>query len=193
MQKIKTINKHKLLSRIFKLQKIQSEQPEYADKIDTVISNFKILYPYIDITDIKEVYNIEENGVKVDKVSYYNYGEYEKPYMDFYQELLDLQFLCNKYFRPEFRTMVGEKFWCTKDFKEYEVLYIQEKYKAEQMFLLINEEYNKELIVKVNEWRCGHLQGEGNMYSSKVLMLEILKKSYTERYKEDMERLERLN
>lgn len=193
MQKIRTINKYKLLSRIFKLQKIQSEQPEYADKINTVISNFKVLYPNIDMSDLKEVYEIPNGDGTFLQVRDYQYSDYEKPHMDGYQELLDLQLLCNKYFRPEFRTMIGEKFWCTKDYKEYEVLYIQEKYKAEQMFLLINEEYNKEVIVKVNEWRVGHLQGEGNMYSSKVLMLEILKKSYTDRYKEDMERLERLN
>lgn len=186
MQKIKTINKYKLLSRIFKLQDIQSKQPEYSDKIDTVINNFKVLYPHIDTTDVKEVYTIEEKGIVVDKITYYGYEEYEKPNMDFYQELLDLQLLCNKYFRPEFRTMIGEKFWSIKDFKEYEVLYIQEKYKTEQIFLLINEEYNKELIVKVNEWRRGHLQGEDDMYSSKILMLEILENVYTKDIKKKM-------
>lgn len=192
MIKIKTINNYKLLARLFKLQQIQKEQEEYKLAIDLVLTNFKLKYPDINMDDLKEVYTINiDNGIDLE-IRHYNHSEYEKPYMDGYKELLDLQLLCNKHFRSEFRTMVGEKFWSIKDYKEYEVLYIQEEYKAEQMFLLINIECNKEVIVKVNEWRCGHLAREGDFYSSKELMLECLSKKYTNEHIANMERIERI-
>lgn len=192
MKKIGLINHYKLLSRIYYLEQKSLNQPEYTNSILSVINNFKLCYPNIDLKDLKEVYEIPNGDCTYEQVRYYSYPEYETPYMDGYKELLNLQILCNKYFKPEFRTMVGEKYWNMKDFKEYEVIYIQQNFKKDQIFLLLNSEYNKELIVKVDEWRCGHLQGESDVYSTKELMLKYLLESYNIRYKNDIERIERL-
>lgn len=192
MKKIGLINHYKLLTRLYRLQEIGLKQSEYKNSIDSVINKFRLCYPNMDINNLKEKYIIKvDNGVE-EEIRFYSYPEYETPNMDGYNELLNLQVFCNKYFKPEFRTMVGEKYWNINDFKEYEVLYIQENFKTEQLFLLLNKEYNKELIVKVNEWRCGHLQGESGVYSTKELMLSHLLESYNKRYENDLERIERL-
>lgn len=194
MVDIKDKNHYKLLGRLFAINKKANEDndPSIKSRLFKIISEFKFKYPDIDISDLKEKYEVKvDNGV-FEVISEYQFPQYETPNHEGYDELLYLNLLCNKHYYPMFRTMVGEKFWNIKDYKEYEVLYIQENYKAEQIFLLFNVEHNKEYIVKVNEWSCTHLQGEGGFYSSKQLMLEKLLEQLTKEKEESILRVKRL-
>lgn len=186
------INKCVLLSRLHYIKKLGGEYPEKLIATGTILNNFKILYPNIDMSDLKERYFIPlENGETLD-IHHGSYSEYAIPYQDGYKELLDLQVLCSKYHYPLFSTMVGDKFYCTDDFKEYEVIYIQEKFGSEQLFVLCNFEYNKIKTVKVNEYCCGKVNSHDDLYHSKETMLNALLNKYTNRYKDDMQRIDRL-
>lgn len=197
IDKIKTINNYKLLARLHALN-IKKEacasngvNPEDVDKI---ITNFKISYPNIDTSDLKEVYEIPNGDSTYQQIREYNYSEYETKYHDGYDELLELSKLCSKYlgYSP-FRTMLGEIYYCVDDFNnEYEVIYIQERYGSEQLFVLLNKEHNKIITAKVSEWHCGKLAGESNLFTNRDRMINKYEIIATEKYKESVERAERL-
>lgn len=60
IDKIKTINNYKLLARLHALNvKKENENNGFnPDDIDKIITNFKISYPNIDTSDLREVYEI---------------------------------------------------------------------------------------------------------------------------------------
>ena len=186
------INRYVLLSRLHYIKKLGEEYPEKLIVTGTILNNFKILYPNIDMSDLKERYFIPLDDGETLEVHHGNYSEYATPYQDGYKELLDLQMLCSKYHYPLFSTMVGENFYCLDDFREYEVIYVQEKFGSEQLFILCNFEYNRTKNVKVNEYCCGKVNSHDDLYHSKDAMLNALLYNYTKRHAEDMNRIERL-
>lgn len=186
------INRCVLLSRLHYIKKLGEEYPENLIATGTILNNFKILYPNIDMSDLKERYLIPVSDKETLEVHHGRYSEYATPYQDGYKELLDLQRLCSKYHYPLFSTMVGDKFFSTEDFKEYEVIYVQEKFGSEQLFILCNFEYNKTITAKVSEWCCGKLNSNNDLYHNKEMMLNALLNKYTYRYKDDMARIDRL-
>lgn len=197
IDKIKTINNYKLLARLHALN-IKKEacasngvNPEDVDKI---ITNFKISYPNIDTSDLKEVYEIPNGDSTYQQIREYNYTEYETKYHDGYEELLLLSNLCSKYlgYSP-FRTMLGEIYYSVDDFNnEYEVIYIQERYGSEQLFVLLNHKHSKVITAKVSEWHCGKLCGENKLYSNRDRMINAYEMEALKKYKDVVERAERL-
>lgn len=186
------INNYKLLSRLYVIKNmvdINFELTEETEKMKSICENiltlFTTLYPNIDVGDLSEVYEFKvDNGV-YEEIRQYNYLEYEKPNNEGYEELLCLSKLCNMYlgYSP-FPTMLGDVYFNIKNQREYEVVYIEEKYGYEQIFILLNREYSDSIVVKVSEWSCGKLNGEGGMYNNKKrMLLEIV-----ERSKKDLKR-----
>ena len=194
--KIKTINNYKLLTRLYALNvKKENENNGFnPDVIDKIITNFKISYPNIDTSDLKEVYEIPNGDSTYQQIREYNYNEYETKYHDGYEELLLLSNLCSKYLgHSPFRTMLGEIYYCTDDFNnEYEVIYIQERYGSEQLFVLLNHKHNKVITAKVSEWHCGKLNGESKLYSNRDRMINTYEMEALTKYKDAVERAERL-
>lgn len=196
IDKIKTINNYKLLARLYALtvKKENENNGVNPDDIDKIITNFKISYPNIDTSDLKEVYEIPNGDSTYQQIREYNYSEYETKYHDGYEELLLLSNLCNKYLgHSPFRTMLGEIYYCVDDFNnEYEVIYIQEKYGSEQLFVLLNHKHNKVITAKVSEWRCGKLNGESKLYSNRDRIINVYEMEALKKYKDAVERAERL-
>lgn len=186
------INRCVLLSRLHYIKKLGEEYPEKLIVTGTILNNFKILYPNIDMSDLKERYFIPLEDGETLEVHHGRYSEYATPHQDGYKELLDLQMLCSKYHYPLFSTMAGEKFYCLDDFREYEVIYVQEKFGSEQLFVLCDFTYNRTKTVTVNEYCCGKVSSNSDLYHSKDAMLNALLDNYTKRYKDDMERIDRL-
>lgn len=196
IDKIKTINNYKLLARLYALtvKKENENNGVNPDDIDKIITNFKISYPNIDTSDLKEVYEIPNGDCTYQQIREYNYSEYETKYHDGYEELLLLSNLCSKYLgHSPFRTMLGEIYYSVDDFNnEYEVIYIQEKYGSEQLFVLLNHKHNKVITAKVSEWCCGKLNGESKLYSNSDKMVNAYEMEALNKYKDVVERAERL-
>lgn len=194
--KIKLINNYKLLTRLYVLtvKKEDVNNGVNPDDIDKIITNFKISYPNIDTTDLKEVYEIPNGDCTYQQIREYNYPEYETKYHDGYEELLELSKLCSKYLgHSPFRTMLGEFYYSVDDFNnEYEVIYIQEQYGSEQLFVLLNHKHNKVITAKVSEWHCGKLCGESKLYSNRDRMINAYEMEALTKYKDVVERAERL-
>ena len=193
IDKIKTINNFKLLARLYVLG-VKKDQIDNPEVIDNIIANFKVSYPNIDISDLKEVYEIPNGDSTYQQIREYNYSEYETKYHDGYEELLLLSNLCSKYlgYSP-FRTMLGEIYYSVDDFNnEYEVIYIQEKYGSEQLFVLLNHKHSKVITAKVSEWCCGKLSGESNLFTNRDRMINKYENLALAKYKDAVERAERL-
>lgn len=198
--KIKLINNYKLLARLHSLivkkenVNLEKETGINPDNIDKIITNFKISYPNIDISDLKEVYEIPNGDSTYQQIREYNYSEYETEHHEGYKELLELSKLCSKYLGYSlFRTMLGEIYHCVDDFNnEYEVIYIQQRYGSEQLFVLLNKEHNKIITAKVSEWHCGKLNGESKLYSNRNKMLSVYETEALSKYKDVVERVDRL-
>ena len=88
--------------------------------------------------------------------------------------------------------MLGEIYYCVDDFNnEYEVIYIQERYGSEQLFVLLNHKHNKVITAKVSEWHCGKLSGHDwccNYEMSIKWHLDRVNKNYnsTKKYLENI-------
>lgn len=193
IDKIKTINNFKLLARLYLLS-VKKKQHHNPEVIDNIIANFKVSYPNIGITYLKETYEIPNGDSTFLQIREYSYPEYETKYHDGYEELLTLSMLCSKYlgYSP-FRTMIGEIYYSVDDFNNaYEVIFIQEKYGSEQLFVLLNKKHNNVITAKVSEWRCGKLSGESNLFTNRDRMINAYEMEALKKYKDVVERAERL-
>lgn len=188
---ISDINLNKLCARLYAVRNYRQDNLEYKfkEKSDRILSGFFTLYPKSIATRYDDIYLI--NGE--DAIKEYTGGEYESPNMPYYEELLTLNNLLVEHFGYSiFRTMVGQIYYCTKyPTLKYKVIYIEQVYRLEQLFILQRVGSKELREVYVDEWDCSKLNNV-EWSPSKTNMLKYARKQADKEHKEILERLHRI-
>ena len=188
---ISDINLNKLCARLYAIRNYRQDDLEYKfkEKSDKILSAFFTLYPKTIAIRYDDIYLI--NGE--DAIKEYVFGEYESPNMPYYEELLTLNNLLVEHFGYSiFRTMVGQIYYYTKyPMFKYKVIYIEQEFKCEQLFILQRVGSKELREVYVDEWDCSKLNNM-EWSPSKTNMLKYARKQADKEHKEILERLHRI-